>query len=911
MKKKQFMSKLAALTMAAAMGVTALPATAVFAQTIQTEASDVAVSTTTNVTVDVKSVGEANVPETKAAIEAIIKGGTTAHASAAAFSEDVATEALYAQSVGALFKGSEIFKEDSQTAIPHGGSGVDETPTVSNIKVDGKDFAQTSTAQKVSFTLTYSDGEVYDVTIDNTSKELPAGDAKTELDTYFANKTFTIGEGVVPTSATVAAQLNADKTAGAGGDFSASGVYKDLSAFTWEGVGSQLTKNADGTYSGQISNGTNTYTFKAAKFEEVKSSALADAIAKVSQSTYPNPNSSVSNHSQSAFEKKLAADLNEAAGTNVVSAISSGVTTPANRRNNYNGRYTVTIGSTQLSVALKKSSDEYSAETNKSLKDNAFKGTTPGTAYLKNATTKAYTDSVAEYTFGDHSALSTSVQALTADKPAKEADVKAALEKAISDQLTKDGVANNGVTVSVKSYKDYAANRLKATVTNGTETISGTPTSAAGVYTYDSSTNSWKNGDTVLAGVSVTGSPANGDKILVFADDSTVSTKTSKDATAVVGGEYRFLVTTSIANDFNGWTDGTTKDENANTEVKYVVVVNTAKLKGVATTGITLADQTLVAKKDYIEYLPTTTTKDGSTIDTTVTTPVDVIALKATVTPDNANDTLTWEVTDKDDKATGDAYFVSPTSTNAAGNATEASYNKAGSDDASAAFTVKDTDGKLIVRKAGTYKVTVTSASGKSATATITVNNKFKDVRPGAFYEGPVERAYANGITSGTASDTFGVNDNTTRAQFVTWLYRTAVAKDPTEAVADADLKEQFSDVATDKYYAKAVQWAVDNKITVGTSDTTFSPNADITRAQAVTMLWRYVGKADTGAHGSEADYTKRFTDLPSNATYAAAITWAVNNGITTGTTLTTFSPDATATRAQSITFISNAHLFG
>lgn len=107
-----------------------------------------------------------------------------------------------------------------------------------------------------------------------------------------------------------------------------------------------------------------------------------------------------------------------------------------------------------------------------------------------------------------------------------------------------------------------------------------------------------------------------------------------------------------------------------------------------------------------------------------------------------------------------------------------------------------------------------------------------------------------------------------------------------------------FKDVAADAYYANAVQWAVEQGITSGTSATTFSPDASCTRAEAVTFLWRNAGcpKAEST--------TMPFVDVPANAYYYDAVLWAVEQGITAGTTATTFSPDATCTRAQIVSFI-------
>ena len=114
----------------------------------------------------------------------------------------------------------------------------------------------------------------------------------------------------------------------------------------------------------------------------------------------------------------------------------------------------------------------------------------------------------------------------------------------------------------------------------------------------------------------------------------------------------------------------------------------------------------------------------------------------------------------------------------------------------------------------------------------------------------------------------------------------------------DNTMLNYFVDVKAGDYFYDAVLWAVQEGITSGTDATHFSPNASCTRAQIVTFLWR--------AAGSPAPKTtvNPFTDVAADAYYAKAVLWAVENGITNGTTATTFSPDAPCTRAQAVTFL-------
>ena len=109
-----------------------------------------------------------------------------------------------------------------------------------------------------------------------------------------------------------------------------------------------------------------------------------------------------------------------------------------------------------------------------------------------------------------------------------------------------------------------------------------------------------------------------------------------------------------------------------------------------------------------------------------------------------------------------------------------------------------------------------------------------------------------------------------------------------------------FADVATDAYYYDAVKWAVNKGITNGVSETLFGPDQACTRAQIVTFLWRAAGSPEPKS-GSN------FADVAADAYYAKAVAWAVENGITKGTSETTFHPDETCTRAQGVTFLYRA----
>lgn len=116
----------------------------------------------------------------------------------------------------------------------------------------------------------------------------------------------------------------------------------------------------------------------------------------------------------------------------------------------------------------------------------------------------------------------------------------------------------------------------------------------------------------------------------------------------------------------------------------------------------------------------------------------------------------------------------------------------------------------------------------------------------------------------------------------------------------ETEPENPFTDISKNDYFYDAVLWAADKGITSGVTDTLFAPNSSCTRAQMVTFLWR--------ANGSPVvDYAMNFTDVPADAYYTDAVRWAVSEGITSGTSATTFAPDMTVTRAQTVTFLYRA----
>ncbi len=171
----------------------------------------------------------------------------------------------------------------------------------------------------------------------------------------------------------------------------------------------------------------------------------------------------------------------------------------------------------------------------------------------------------------------------------------------------------------------------------------------------------------------------------------------------------------------------------------------------------------------------------------------------------------------------------------------------------------------------------------------------FQDISASAYYYDAVLWALENKVTEGTGAAAFSPDADCTRAQVVTFLYRAAGSPGVDTSSCD------FADVSSSAYYYKAVLWAVENGITMGTGAAAFAPDASCTRAQVVTFLYRYFGSPAVAAAKND------FTDIISDSFYYDAVLWAVRNGVTRGTSDTTFCPSATCTRSQIVTFLYRA----
>ena len=216
------------------------------------------------------------------------------------------------------------------------------------------------------------------------------------------------------------------------------------------------------------------------------------------------------------------------------------------------------------------------------------------------------------------------------------------------------------------------------------------------------------------------------------------------------------------------------------------------------------------------------------------------------------------------------------------------------------AITIRTTTTlKAVAVKDGVYsavtsaRYTIAGSSGVPSIPSTVVPGaqtvSFADVSEIDYYYEAVQWAVQNGVTNGTSATAFTPDMAVTRGQLVTFLWRAAGAP----AVTGAN---PFADVRESDYYYEAVLWAVQNGVTNGTGAAAFSPDVAVTRGQAVTFLWR--------AAGAPAASGSSFGDVAADAYYANAVAWAVANGITNGTSGSTFSPDVAVSRAQAVTFL-------
>ena len=480
----------------------------------------------------------------------------------------------------------------------------------------------------------------------------------------------------------------------------------------------------------------------------------------------------------------------------------------------------------------------------------------------------------------------------------------------------------SGLTYETATITGVSGGTWTYTYTVGTGTLdgSGKPLTV-GTYTVKAEYEDGDNLGEKTATLTVKPKP-----ITVPAADTTVYTYTGSAQTyqiaassdyAVTGetqtnaNETGYTVTVSLTDPTNtAWADDTTANKTYTFIIKKATPTGTPAYTAITTSGKTLADAALAvgsidpAGGSIVWDVADTTTVTANT------------AYNWTYTPaaaDQANyNNLTGSITPyvvSYSSGGGGGVSTYAISVDSAKNGTVTVSPKNAAKGTTVTITVKpdkgfELDTLKVVDKNGD-KVKVTEKNGKYtftmpaskvtvkatfAEIVVAPENPFVDVAESAYYYDAVLWAAENGITGGTDATHFSPNATCTRAQIVTFLWRAAGSPEPTTA-------NSFADVPADSYYAKAVAWAVEQGITTGTGDGKFSPNAPCTRAQSVTFLWR-------SQKSPASDSVNPFADVAAGTYYNNAVLWAAENGITGGTSATTFSPNNDCTRAQIVTFL-------
>lgn len=169
------------------------------------------------------------------------------------------------------------------------------------------------------------------------------------------------------------------------------------------------------------------------------------------------------------------------------------------------------------------------------------------------------------------------------------------------------------------------------------------------------------------------------------------------------------------------------------------------------------------------------------------------------------------------------------------------------------------------------------------------VENPFLDVETSDYFYTPTLWAVSDGVTNGTTLTTFSPDSVCTQGQILTFLWR--AADYPETTIANPFTHDGITE---EQYFYTAFLWAYEKGIV---TDRTLEPDAPCCRSDVVLYLWRMAGSPTPSA-------TQQFTDVPANAAYAKAVAWAVAEGVTNGTSTTTFSPASTCTRGQIVTFL-------
>ena len=517
-------------------------------------------------------------------------------------------------------------------------------------------------------------------------------------------------------------------------------------------------------------------------------------------------------------------------------------------------------------------------------------------------------------------------------------------------------LANNFVEITYNSNMAGESSKVIATAKNGTAFASANLFTRAGYSFKGWNTEANGNGTAYKAGASLPTSA----NLTLYAqwtlDKPTISS--SGTTTAVYGNEVTLTANTAASGASYQWYKGDTEIPKATTNTNSLTLSKVAD-SGAYTVKITVGTDTATSE-------PTTVTINKAIPSITISATPDTLTgggdVKLTVTPDGVpaegkievtcdneitvtknengtfsatlpNQTKTYTFTARyagDDNhaeasntcrvsvtrhtssssSSNPTYSVTTPSKSENGGVAVSSKNARKGDKVTVTvtpdagyqldkLTVTDKNGNVLkLTDKGDGKYSFTMPDGKveikAVFAKKVETSPFGDVSTDAYYYKAVQWAQEKGITDGISSDLFGPKQPCTRSQIVTFLWRAAGSPEPKGTAAG------MTDVVPGSYYAKAVAWAVENGITTGTAEGTFSPDATCTRAQAVTFLAR--------AQNAKATGKTAFSDVPADSYFADAVAWAQANGVTTGTSETTFSPDSDCTRAQIVTFLYRAN---
>ena len=514
-------------------------------------------------------------------------------------------------------------------------------------------------------------------------------------------------------------------------------------------------------------------------------------------------------------------------------------------------------------------------------------------------------------------------------------------------------LTNNFVEVTYNSNMAGESSKVIATAKNGTAFASANLFTRAGYSFNGWNTETNGKGTTYNVGESIPTSA----NLTLYAqwtlDKPTISS--SGTTTAVYGNEVTLTANTAASGASYQWYKGDTEITKATTNTNSLTLSKVAD-SGAYTVKITVGTDTATSEPTTVTITKANGTAsvsmEGWTYGETAKTPVPTSATNGTdgvtyqyklkdaddgtysaTVPTNVGSytvKATFPATDNYNETTATADFV----------IAQATHHSSGSSSSNPTYSVttpsKSENGGVAVssknaRKGDTVTVTVTPDAGyqldkltvtdkngtvlkltdkgdgkysftmpdgkvevKAVFAKEVKTSPFDDVSTDAYYYKAVQWAQEKGVTDGISSNLFGPKQPCTRSQIVTFLWRAAGSPEPKGTAAG------MTDVVPGSYYAKAVAWAVENGITTGTAEGTFSPDATCTRAQAVTFLARAQNATATGKTA--------FSDVPADSYFADAVAWAQANGVTTGTSETTFSPDNDCTRAQIVTFLYRAN---